>query len=193
MKHLVTLIALVTLLALSQGCRRHASTVAPYGWPSVTPAFDSLTVKAENLYFIAADPDSLESVINSMRRVASGLKGEKGIRAHASADYWNLVLNVIKGQTNEVERIEKTITDSVKKTRPEKNDYIYQRFCQFGQPYFNPTSIKAFKALLEGLDYYRSIGDHPQAGNIAVLISNSLQFANAPSLALHDLQMADSL
>ena len=193
MKHLVTLIALVTLLALSHGCRRHASTVAPYGWPSITPAFDSLTVKAENLYFIAADPDSLESVINSMRRVASGLKGEKGIRAHASADYWNLVLNVIKGQTNEVDSIMKAVTDSVKKTHPEKDDYIYQRFCQFGQPYFNPTSIKTFKELLEGLDYYRNRGDHPQAGNIAVLISNSLQFANAPNLALHYLQMADSL
>ena len=59
MKHLVTLVALVTLLALSQGCRRHASTVAPYGWPSITPAFDSLTIEAEKLYFIAADPDSL--------------------------------------------------------------------------------------------------------------------------------------
>lgn len=105
MKHLVTLVALVTLLALSQGCRRHASTVAPYGWPSITPAFDSLTIEAEKLYFIAADPDSLQSIVDSMRKVASGLKGEKAIDARACADYWLTYWNMIVGRSGEVRKI----------------------------------------------------------------------------------------
>ncbi|MDE5850319.1 MAG: hypothetical protein K2H38_09275 [Muribaculaceae bacterium] len=63
----------------------------------------------------------------------------------------------------------------------------------FGRPYFHPESIDAFKELLAQLDFYRKIGDLPEAGNTAVRISNSLQFAGSPDLSYFYLHLADSL
>ncbi|MDE6522406.1 MAG: hypothetical protein K2L17_06275 [Muribaculaceae bacterium] len=191
MKHLVTLIALLTALALSQGCRRHASTVAPYGWPSITPAFDSLTMAAENMYFIATDPDRLQPIVDSMKSIANDLKGQNGIDARACADYWQVYKYMVDGSPDMV----KTIIDSVRKAAEmaAPDDYIQHRLMDFDNPYFRLKTIETFKELLASLDYYREIEDLPQAGNIAVLLSNSLQYVNSPNLALFYLQMADSL
>ena len=68
-----------------------------------------------------------------------------------------------------------------------------QRFISSIKSFFQPKSIVTFKELLSCLDYYRSVGDLPEAGNTAVLISNSLQFAQAPDLSLYYLHLADSM
>ncbi|MDE5847040.1 MAG: hypothetical protein K2H71_06785 [Muribaculaceae bacterium] len=191
MKHLVTLIALVTLLALSHGCRRHASTVAPYGWPSITPAFDSLTVKAENLYFIAADPDKVQSIVDSMGKIASCLNGQKGINARACTDYWQIYKHILLGNPDEVAYLIDSIGHAVNVNVPDA--YITYRLMDFDLPYFQLKGIKTFKRLLANLDYFRKIGDMPQAGNTAVMLSNSLQYVDSPDLSLYYLRMADSL
>ncbi|MDE7346019.1 MAG: hypothetical protein K2N48_04660, partial [Muribaculaceae bacterium] len=110
MKNLVTLAGILALLILFQDCRRHSSTVAPYGWPSIAPAFDSLTVEAERLYFIDADPDSLRLIVDSMEKVASVLNGKQKLEARACAGYWRVCLNAVVGCPYMVDRLVDSIS-----------------------------------------------------------------------------------
>ncbi|MDE6554148.1 MAG: hypothetical protein K2K98_14480 [Muribaculaceae bacterium] len=110
MKNLMTFAAILTLMILLQDCRRHSSTVAPYGWPSITPTFDSLTVEAERHYFIASDPYSLRLIVDSMDKVASGLNGKQGLEARACAGYWRVCLNAVAGCPYMVDRLVDSIS-----------------------------------------------------------------------------------
>lgn len=182
-------IALLVLLAAGS-CNRHASTLEPFGWSRIDPTFDSLTVAAEHYYFVPVEPELVVAVADTMAAVAAMLDGDAGRLAQAYSTFWK----AYSGYALRDEDILLTALDSADVLNSTLNDkYLGRRISDFRMWTGDYSSHETFQHLLESLDYYRSIGDDPSEGNIALLISNSLVMTDVPELSLLYLNIADSL
>lgn len=182
-------IALLVLLAAGS-CNRHASTLEPFGWSRIDPTFDSLTVAAEHYYFVPVEPELVVAMADTMAAVAATLDGDAGRLAQAYSTFWK----AYSGYALRDEDILLTALDSADVLNSTLNDkYLGRRISDFRMWTGDYSSHETFQHLLKSPDYYRSIGDDPSEGNIALLISNSLVMTDVPELSLLYLNIADSL
>ena len=187
MKHLVTLSALLIAMSIVAACRHSNRTVSPYGWESLDPALDSLTVAAEQYMFSYTSIEGLDNLISCMDSVCGKFSGEKARKAEERVDFWHayrlLKAGLRDSALNELKQISASSTD----------EYTMHRAEDLCRIFGGVKSVETFKYLLEQLDYYRRIDDKPQQGNTAMFISNSLFNTKVTGQSLFYLEMADSM
>ena len=186
MKHLVTITIFLILVTLSQGCRHRVERLEPYGWTLIDPKFDSLTRIAESYMYTNVPLDSIESVVlrmDSIARNSTDNTNEKLARIH----YWEayrLRMSLEAGKADNLLAMADSLATDL---------YTKERINSLKVGYGNYKSYETFCNLLSQLEYYSSIGDMPEQGNTAMMISTNLTFTEVPDLALYYLNMADSL
>ena len=190
MKKIVVFIVALTFICLADGCTRHDVTVDPYGWTSLSDGFDSLTRVAESLYFVYPSSDSVHDIVGKMELEISRMSGKNADNARAAKEYWRAYAALLEGNRDRCV----AICDSVLSHPANVSAYCLHRLNEMTHLCSSPKSIETFKVLLDGLDFYRNIGDMTQEADMAVLISNNLQYGtDCIELSLSYMHLADSL
>ena len=186
MKQIVTITTVIILVVLSQGCRHRIEHLEPYGWPLVDARFDSLTRVAEQYMYSNVPLDSVDVVTRQMDSIARSSADDSN-ELLARTHYWEAYRLLMSLNQDIAGNILDT-ADSLA-TDP----YTKARIYSLKNYLVNYKSYDTFCNLLRQLEYYASIGDLPEEGNTAMQICSSLMYTEVPDLALHYLNMADSL
>ncbi len=186
MKNLVTVIAVLFLVTLTESCHKRDQRLYPYGWSLTDPKFDSLTRLAEAYMYTTLPPDSILAVAEQMDSLAR-LAGADSSELVARADYWKAYYHYMNWEPAEA-RATLTEADSLS-----SDLYTKTRIDGLRMTCGEFKAYDTFKKLLEQLEYYKSIGDDPQEGNTAMILSCNLLYTTVPELALYYLELADSL
>ena len=188
MKNLFTFVLVLILASLSQGCRHRPERLEPYGWPLVDPEFDSLTRVAEQYMYTNIPLDSVERITRGMDSIArvSG-RGKDSNELLARARFMKAYCLYMNYKFDEA-REQLAIADSLS-----ADAYTKRRIKSLKLTFDDYKSYETFCDLLKDLEWYGSINDLPQQGEIANVISTSLIYTDVPELALYYLDMADSL
>ena len=190
MKSFVSYFAVLIVTAVTfTGCN-HATTLDHFGWRSISPTFDSLTIAAEQGLYVDFDSLSLAENVREMSAEADRLSGDKASDARARVQYWTANMHAVTGSFTQVmEALDSAsaLNDSV------RFPYTAHRIANL-RTFFEPhRDMSALEYNLREMDYYKHLGEHAQQGNMAMMIGNSLHFTEAPELSLKYYKMADSL
>ena len=187
MKNLVRIVAFFMVVTLVESCRHDDMTLCPFGWSNIDPVFDSLTVEAEKLFLMPITSDEIERLADQMDSVADIHSGRKAKEMKARTSYWKAyLLNMIGMREDAFDAL-----DSVAETT--SDEYTLNRAHDLKQVLSGFGSIETFKYLLRQLDYYRMKNAVSDQADIALFISNSLQYEGVPDMTYRYLMMADSL
>ncbi|MBD5385781.1 hypothetical protein HDR69_05075 [bacterium] len=191
MKRIIHYLFFILLLAsVTQGCRHLRSQGGDFKWPAVSSDIDSLTITAEKQWMNSAPRDSIRHTIALIDSSASALDGEERRRGKVRALYWE---GRYLKSIGEIEESGRCLKEALRLCDSVTDPYSYGRIMELRYLISNPFSEEFFKFLLNRYDYYREIGDLPQAANTAVHISNSLADPTDPGQSLRYLRYADSV
>ncbi len=190
MKHLLAISLVSALIATTAVSCRRTPEGAAHKWASINAEFDSLTNLAErNLFGTFEEKDD---VVRLMDSISSLQSGRKALEAQIQKTYWDCYTKICNGSYEEAAIELKRghqLADSL------ADEYAQHRFLDIEYIFFNNKDDETLRNLLDNLDYYNKIGDWGQQGNMAMFISNNLQYPDPsiPELSIRYLEMADSL
>ena len=187
MKHLVTSVIIVMALTLTCGCHRGGDTLKPFGWRKISSRVDSLTLEAERCYFGVISPDELSRTIALMDSSVVGLSKSQAREVKARNRFWRAYLMNMTGQR------EYALSELEMAADIADDQYTLNRINDLKQLISGYRTLETFKYLLRQLDHYKANDETVEEANTALMISNSLQYANVPELASRYLTLADSL
>lgn len=187
---LPSLFTVFLMVLLIQGCRYPEPTTGVFKWQSISADIDSLTLSAEILWMNSAPSDSIRRTIARIDSAADGLTDENKRKGKVRALYWE---GRYLKSVGEIEFADQRLKEAQELCDSISDPYSYGRIQELRYLISNPFSEEFFKFLLDRFDYYRKIGDLPQAANTAVHISNSLADPTDPGQALRYFRYADSV
>ncbi|MBD5211268.1 MAG: helix-turn-helix transcriptional regulator [Bacteroidales bacterium] len=188
MKRIAHIIAplLITIAALT-GCHRH-DNLHPFGWKSVNPEIDSLTMRLERGWLDGADDSLLRVDIEHMRRIADTHSDMPllGVRA----DYWEGRMLVREGRDEEGKALFRRALLANDSTR---NPYETHRLLWALEPPSLPYTIDSYEYLLDQTTYFEQAGDMMLAASSSMDLGMFLNDIGQSSRALQWLDRADSM
>ncbi len=175
-------------LVCSCGDNRH--TLGYYGWSSIDPTFDSLTLAAERYLFLPNYFDSTASNVGKMKAYAATLEGDKARMAEARAMYWDAYSRTMAGEQDGVFN---ELDSAMSLAESVKDEYTAHRINTMDVWFRRIEDEQILDLLLKDLDYYRELGDVAMQAFSTLFISNSLITTDVPELSLRYMQISDSL
>lgn len=185
--YIATLITAALCLSLCIGCDRNPNVLAPFGWQKIDATIDSLTLLAEDCYYMPFSIDDLNEIITEMDSASSSLSGAAARDTKARTRYWHAYLLTVIGKPDEACDELKMAADIA------ENQYTLDRISDLKQLSSGYRTLETFKYLLGRLDYYKENKDIVEQANMALMLSNSMQYANVPDISIEYLDLADSL
>ncbi len=175
------------LMVCFPSCRKERERLYPYGWIASGGEFDSLTLKLENAYFDRAATSEIESLVDSMKRIAD--KNPRQPEMKSRYHYWNARLALRKGDIDEAMdgfNTSLALTDSA------HFPYDVARI-RWNMDLEPAQDADGYFRLLNQLNLFRELGDLPYQADYCMQIGGLLSNMGNPMPAFGYFSSADSL
>ncbi|MDE7413955.1 MAG: hypothetical protein K2N05_09265 [Muribaculaceae bacterium] len=185
--HSILFTIIFALLILLSGCGENKQRLYPFGWTSIDPEFDSLTIQAERSYLDFRPDSVIEPLIEKMEKMAKEdpSSQEKLSRYH----YWHARLRLRHGEVEEAMDeflVALALTDSA------RNPYDVARI-RWNMELEEPEGVEGYFATLGKLKLFKEFNDLPMQAAYNMTLGAMMTDVGNPAASLRYFNSADSL